>query len=530
MSARSRSRTARAPWSTSNMSTAPSVLPSDEEVKKLRPAEAMKLQPLRPRLRSLSARGEGCERVAACRSPDASLALRAPSALAHGSGELAVSSCMTFDAFLFQALNGLASASGLFLVGAGLSLIFGVTRIINIAHGSLYMLGIYIAYTLRHQGRRRARLLGRHCRGRADRRRDRRADRDRAAAAHLPGARTVPAARHLRAGAGHQRRRALDLWGPEDLLGPRAPGLRGAVEILGRGFPSYDLFLIVVGPDRAARAASHAAPRPASAGWSAPRRRIARWSARSASTRRCCSPPCSRCGAFLAGLGGALQVAREPANLAMDLTVIGDAFVVVVVGGMGSITGAYLAAVIIAEVKALCIGIGVVEFRRLHRQFLQAHAGRRIPGDGGGADRAALRPARPAAGRGAQSVAEPRTRSARPPRRSSSLGVAVAASLLALLPLLDAHVALRAGARHRRADRGAVRHQPALHHGAGRHAFVRPCRLFRPRRLWRGAAGQVRSRCRCRLRSLLAPLRRRAPARCCSAGSRCGCPASISRC
>ena len=50
-------------------------------------------------------------------------------------------------------------------------------------------------------------------------------------------------------------------------------------------------------------------------------------------------------GAALAGLGGALQVAREPANLATDLTVIGDAFVVVVVGGMGSITGAYLAAV-----------------------------------------------------------------------------------------------------------------------------------------------------------------------------------------
>ena len=67
-------------------------------------------------------------------------------------------------------------------------------------------------------------------------------------------------------------------------------------------------------------------------------------------------------GAALAGLGGALQVAREPANLATDLVAISDAFVVVVVGGMGSITGAYLAAVIIAEVKALCIGIGVVDF------------------------------------------------------------------------------------------------------------------------------------------------------------------------
>src|SRR5262244_3816629 len=55
---------------------------------------------------------------------------------------------MTLDALLFQALNGLATASGLFFVGAGLSLIFGVTRIVNIAHGSLYMLGTYIAYTL----------------------------------------------------------------------------------------------------------------------------------------------------------------------------------------------------------------------------------------------------------------------------------------------------------------------------------------------------------------------------------------------
>jgi branched-chain amino acid transport system permease protein len=54
---------------------------------------------------------------------------------------------MTLDAVLFQALNGLSAASGLFLVAAGLSLIFGVTRIINIAHGSLYMVGTYLAYT-----------------------------------------------------------------------------------------------------------------------------------------------------------------------------------------------------------------------------------------------------------------------------------------------------------------------------------------------------------------------------------------------
>src|SRR5690606_34494063 len=42
-------------------------------------------------------------------------------------------------------------------------------------------------------------------------------------------------------------------------------------------------------------------------------------------------------------------------------SVIGDAFVVVVVGGMGSIPGAYLAALIIAQLKALCIALGVVD-------------------------------------------------------------------------------------------------------------------------------------------------------------------------
>ena len=49
--------------------------------------------------------------------------------------------------FTLQILNGLASASSLFLVSVGLSLIFGVTRIVNFAHGSFFMLGIYVAYS-----------------------------------------------------------------------------------------------------------------------------------------------------------------------------------------------------------------------------------------------------------------------------------------------------------------------------------------------------------------------------------------------
>jgi branched-chain amino acid transport system permease protein len=47
-----------------------------------------------------------------------------------------------------QTLNGLFSAALLFLIAGGLTLVFGVMRIVNIAHGSFYMLGVYIAYTV----------------------------------------------------------------------------------------------------------------------------------------------------------------------------------------------------------------------------------------------------------------------------------------------------------------------------------------------------------------------------------------------
>jgi branched-chain amino acid transport system permease protein len=267
---------------------------------------------------------------------------------------------MSLEAVLFQALNGLAAASGLFLVGAGLSLIFGVTRIINIAHGSFYMLGLYLAYTF-------ATSVG-------------------GAIGFWGG---IIAAALIVAAVGAAIEVALlrrvyqspelfqllatfalllvindvtqYLWGPEDLLGPRAPGLRGSIQILGRNFPSYDLLLIVVGPlvllilhlmlaktrfGRLIRAATQDREMVGALGVN----------------QAMLFTVVFALGALLAGLGGALQLAREPANLALDLTVISDAFVVVVVGGMGSITGAFLAALIVAEVKALCIGIGVVNF------------------------------------------------------------------------------------------------------------------------------------------------------------------------
>ncbi|MFA6264559.1 MAG: ABC transporter permease [Pseudolabrys sp.] len=266
---------------------------------------------------------------------------------------------MTLNALLFQALNGLSTASGLFFVAAGLSLIFGVTRIVNIAHGSLYMLGTYIAYTFATRIGGGFGFWG-----------------GIVLTALLVG--VIGAAiemlllrRIYRAPELFQllatfalvlviNDATLWLWGPEDLLGPRAPGLGGAVEIFGRRLPSYDLFLIFIAP--AVLIVLH---------FALAKTRFGRLIRAATQDREMVGAlgvnqavlftSVFALGAMLAGLGGALQVAREPANLATDLVAIGDAFVVVVVGGMGSISGAYLAAIVIAEVKALCIAIGVVD-------------------------------------------------------------------------------------------------------------------------------------------------------------------------
>src|SRR5262245_20023812 len=264
------------------------------------------------------------------------------------------------SSIVIQFLNGLASASTLFLVAVGLSLIFGVTRIVNFAHGSLYMLGIYIAYSSIEQ-------LGATFTG---------------FWGGVLGAATLVGVLGAAIEIGLLRRvyRAPELfqllatfaltlvikdfalwfWGPEDLLGPRAPGLRGSVEILGQPFPQYDLALIVIGP------------LVLGALWLVLNR--TRWGTlvRAATedremvgalgvNQKWLFTGVFALGAFLAGLGGALQIPREPAQLFLDLTAISDAFVVVVVGGMGSILGAFLAALLIGEIKAFCIGIGTVE-------------------------------------------------------------------------------------------------------------------------------------------------------------------------
>jgi len=282
---------------------------------------------------------------------------------------------MDVASYLVQALNGLAAASSLFLVAAGLSLIFGVTRIVNFAHGSFFMLGVYVAYSLVSYaapavsaalsvvlgdaaGQTTAYFLMLLC------------------AALVTGAlgalvEVLLLRRIYKAPELFQllatfalvlviQDGTLWLWGAEDLLGPRAPGLSGAVDILGRRFPTYDLFLIAIGPVVLAVL-----------WWCLQRTRFGVLVRAATQDRemlgalgvnpRHLFTAVFALGCALAGLGGALQLPREPAHLGLDMATIGDAFVVVVVGGMGSIPGAFVAALLIAEIKALCIAVGTVD-------------------------------------------------------------------------------------------------------------------------------------------------------------------------
>ena len=267
---------------------------------------------------------------------------------------------MNLSSLSIQLLNGLAGASSLFLVAAGLSLIFGITRIVNFAHGSLYMLGLYIAYTL--TGYFGNSVLGFWGGVLVS-----------ALAVALIGAaiEILLLRRIYRAPELFQllatfalvlviKDAALYIWGAEELLGPRAPGLSGAIGLFGQRFPQYNLLLMCIGPavlgllwllltrtrwGSLIRAATQDREMVGALGVNQA------WLFTSVFTL----------GAFLAGLGGALQLPQEPASLNLDLQTIGDAFVVVVVGGMGSIPGAYLAALLIAVTKAICAAIGTVQ-------------------------------------------------------------------------------------------------------------------------------------------------------------------------
>src|SRR5437660_12480012 len=143
---------------------------------------------------------------------------------------------------LFQLLNGLPFAALLFVVASGFTLIFGLLRIVNLAHGALYLLGGYIGLTV-------ATRSGSFVLGGAT------------AVAAAAAAGWILSEALLRFVRGHELRQvllslgaafvmndmALAIWGGDTFTVPVPEMLRGAVQVFGVFYPTYRLFVLIVG-------------------------------------------------------------------------------------------------------------------------------------------------------------------------------------------------------------------------------------------------------------------------------------------
>jgi len=256
------------------------------------------------------------------------------------------------ETLLIQALVGVSSGMILFIVASGLSLIFGVLRVINFAHGSLYMLGAFIATSIgawlasQSVGFFGALLIA-------------------PLVVALIGA-LLEMGLFRRV---YQREHLLQLlltygltliiadvvrmgWGGEILRLTLPEFLSGTVKILDRRFAVYNLLLLAIGPAIAIGLGGLL--------------RYTRWGrliraavdnaevlgALGIDTRRVYTAVFAL-GCWLAGLGGVLIAGRASVSLQMDAEIIVQCFAVVVIGGLGSFTGALIASVLIGVVVSL---------------------------------------------------------------------------------------------------------------------------------------------------------------------------------
>ena len=245
-----------------------------------------------------------------------------------------------------ESLNALSQAALLFFLGVGLTLIFGIMRVVNFAHGTFYMLGAFIGYSavqfsgsfwlalilaplavgivgaLFELGILR-RLYGR----------------DESAFLMVTFGLALVLTEMIRLG-----------WGPEALQVQPPPIFSGIVFVFDEPFPTYRLFLAGAGILVALaiwqflertrlglliRATSQNAEMVHALGTDVRLVRSAVFGI----------------GCGLAGIGGVLAAPLVTASIGMAAEMIIDAFVIVIIGGMGSFTGSLLGAVLVALVQ-----------------------------------------------------------------------------------------------------------------------------------------------------------------------------------
>jgi branched-chain amino acid transport system permease protein len=257
-----------------------------------------------------------------------------------------------------QTASALIFAMLLFLIASGLSLIFGVLGVMNFAHGSLYMLGAYLAYTV-YAGTSSFSL------------------------AIVFGCMAVgvfgiffervflkPIYReHIlyQLLLTYAFILVLDdvaklVWGYEFItMGAPDAFQRPPVELAGSFIPSYYIFVIIMGIIVALLLWMFL--------WKTRYGKLIRATAHSSEMVMALGKNTTLIyagvfgiGAMLAGLGGALAAPIRSIFPGMGSNVVVDCFIVVVVGGMGSIPGAFLAAILIGFMRAFgIIGFPLVE-------------------------------------------------------------------------------------------------------------------------------------------------------------------------
>ena len=263
------------------------------------------------------------------------------------------------DVLVIHALNALLYTSVLFLIAGGLSLIYGVMRIINLAHGNLYAIGAYVT----------AWAIGA------------------AVGAGAPNALLfflLPAGAIAAAVAGaileptllrpfYKRPEEYQLlvtfgllmiledlirfvWGPNPLSAGTLYENFGSMAIGGARYPTYNLLIIIVGLMAALflwgfiyrtrfgvflRATSQDMRMASALGVNVNRIYIQAFTI----------------GCFMAGLGGAIVVPSQSAVLGMGVDALVLAFIVVVIGGLGSLEGALAGALIVGIVRETGIAL-----------------------------------------------------------------------------------------------------------------------------------------------------------------------------
>ena len=261
------------------------------------------------------------------------------------------------DTLLVQILNSLFYASILFLIASGLSLVYGVMRIVNMAHGNLYAFGAYVATwvvgLVATLGLPAGLLFLLLLAG--------------AAAAGILGMILEPSLLRplYRRAEEYQLLMTFGLlliledvmrlvWGPHPLTASALSDALPSISVLGATYPGYNIFVIVIGGAAAIclwafvyktrfgvmlRATSQDMRMAAALGINVKRVYVQAFTL----------------GCLMAGLGGAVVMPISGAVLGMGVDALILAFVVVVIGGLGSLEGALVGALIVGFVRTLGI-------------------------------------------------------------------------------------------------------------------------------------------------------------------------------